>query len=60
MEQAKIINREIRCPICGRKHGELHGGESIVNLRVRCKGSKETKQHEFIINYNSRDAESEM
>lgn len=56
MEQAKIINREIRCPICGRKHGELHGGESVVNLRVRCKGSKETGQHEFVLNYSEQGA----
>lgn len=60
MEQAKIINREIRCPICGRKHGELHGGESIVNLRVRCRGNKETGQHEFVLNYNGGRAEREI
>lgn len=52
MEQAKIINREIRCPICGRKHGELYGGESVINLRVLCKGNKNSGKHEFILNYS--------
>jgi len=48
-KEAIIINNEIRCPICNRKHGEIHGDEVVKNLRVFCKGRTEGK-HQFILN----------
>lgn len=48
-KQAIIINNEIRCPECNRKHGELAGDEMVKNLRMFCKGRNGNK-HIFILN----------
>lgn len=51
MEQA-IIDKDgsIRCPICGRKNGELTGNETVKNFVVQCKRKIAGKPHSFIIN----------
>ena len=36
LPQAMIVGKDIRCPVCGRKWGEIHGaGEIIKNYEVR-------------------------
>ena len=49
-KEALIVNGEIRCPICNKKHGELYGNEVVKNLRCYCRGGKE--KHYFILNFN--------
>lgn len=43
----------IRCPVCGRKCGELAGNETIKNFRMYCsgRGRKAGGGHFFILNF---------
>lgn len=51
MQQAKILNGEIRCPICNRKHGEITKKTIIKNLIIQCRGRKSGETHLFEVNY---------
>lgn len=50
--QAIIERGEIRCPVCGRKHGEITGNEEVKNFRMLCKGTRANRnqKHYFILN----------
>lgn len=44
-------DKTIRCPICGKKCGELTGNETIKNFKMFCRGrDKYLKNHFFIVN----------
>ena len=30
LPQAMIVGKDIRCPVCGRKWGEIHGAGEII------------------------------
>lgn len=49
--EARIVNGEIRCPYCGKKHGELSGNETVIGYKILCKGNKFTGKHYFILNF---------
>lgn len=50
--QAIIEHGEIRCPVCGRKCGEITGNEEVKNFRILCKGTRTNgnQKHYFILN----------
>ena len=55
LPEALIVKGEIRCPICGRKHGELTGDEIILGFKMFCRGKdRYDNRHFFLINYNGR------
>ena len=43
----------IKCPICGKKTGELTGNEVVKNFVVQCPRKIEGKAHRFVINLQS-------
>ena len=55
-KEAIITNKEVRCPVCGRKHFELTGDELVRNLKIFCKGNKQTKNntHFFVLNIGGK------
>lgn len=50
---AVINDKEIRCPICNRKHFQLKGNERIENLEIYCRGRRADEKHSFILNYRN-------
>lgn len=50
LPQAMIAGKDIRCPICGRKWGEISGNEEIKNFHVRCARKNHGLVHSFIVN----------
>lgn len=50
LKKAIITNNEVRCPVCGRKHFEIHGNEIVKNLVVYCKGTRtnNNEKHYFL------------
>lgn len=56
LPEALITRNEIRCPICGKKHGELTGNEVIKGFKMFCRGKDQyAPKHFFIINFDGRD-----
>ena len=52
LKQAQIVKgKEVRCPVCGRKHGEVSEETVIKNFIIRCRGRKSGEAHCFIVNY---------
>ena len=47
------INEHPKCPICGKKTGELTGNEVVKNFDVQCPRKIEGKAHRFVINSQS-------
>ena len=43
----------IKCPICGKKTGELTGNEVVKNFIVQCPRKFKGKAHRFVINLQS-------
>ena len=43
--------KEVRCPVCGRKYGEVSEETVIKNFVIRCRGRKSGEAHCFIVNY---------
>ena len=55
LPEALIERNEIRCPICGRKHGELSGNEIILGFKMFCRGKdRYDNRHFFLVNYNGK------
>lgn len=55
--QEAIITSDkiIRCPICGKKHGELSGNEIILGFKMFCRGKdRYDNRHFFLVNYNGK------
>lgn len=50
MQEAKIINNWIICPICGKKQFPVENNTVIRNLLFQCKTSKKENKHYFIVN----------
>ena len=51
LPQAMIVGKDIRCPVCGRKWGEIHGaGEIIKNYEVRCLRKYHGTCHSYVVN----------
>lgn len=50
LPQAMIVGKDIRCPVCGRKWGEISGNEEIKNFHVRCARKNHGLVHSFIVN----------
>lgn len=56
MKNAIITDtKEIRCPICNRKIGELTGKETVINFKMRCPKKIKGVAHEFVINIKEGD-----
>ena len=54
MKNAIITDtRDVRCPICNKKIGELTGNEVVKNFIVQCPRKIEGKAHRFVINLQS-------
>ena len=51
--QAIIKNGEIRCPVCGRKHGEINEDTVIIGFKIQCRGRKGGAKHSFEVNFTS-------
>lgn len=47
---AIIKDKEIRCPICNKKIGNISGNEVVKNFTMRCPRKLNGVAHEFIIN----------
>lgn len=58
--EAILINGEIRCPICNKKHGEITGNEIVKNYRTYCRGGVGTGKHYFIINLPKESEEEKV
>ena len=51
LPQAMIVGKDIRCPVCGRKWGEIHGADEIIkNYEVRCPRKYHGACHSFVVN----------
>ena len=51
LPQAMIVGKDIRCPVCGRKWGEIHGADEIIkNYEVRCPRKYHGACHSFLHN----------
>lgn len=61
MEELKesIITQtgEIRCPVCGKLNAVLTGHEVVRNFKIRCRGSRQGREHFFIINTEGKEKE---
>lgn len=43
-------DKNILCPYCKKKNGELTGEETIRNFKIRCRGSNARLEHFFMLN----------
>lgn len=50
---------EVRCPYCGLLCAKLTGGETIMNFRMRCRGSRRDTEHYFMLNVMPKTAGKE-
>ena len=51
LPQAMIVGKDIRCPVCGRKWGEIHGADEIIkNYEVRCPRKYHSACQSFVVN----------
>lgn len=58
LPEALIDRNEIRCPVCGKKHGELSGNEVILGFKMYCRGRDQySRNHFFIVNYDGKKEE---
>lgn len=55
--QAIIKNGEIRCPVCGRKHGEINEDTVIIGFKIQCRGRKGGAKHSFEVNFGGKEDE---
>lgn len=51
LQQAVITKGgDVRCPVCGKKAGELAGNEVVKNLKMMCRGGRRGFKHYFVLN----------
>lgn len=43
-------DKKIKCAICGKTNGMVTGHETIVNFRIRCRGSRRGHEHFILLN----------
>lgn len=50
MQEAKIVNGWVVCPICGKKQFPINKDTIIKNLIFQCKISTSNSKHYFSVN----------
>ena len=50
LEAVITPDKKIKCPICGKTNGVITGEETVINYKIRCRGSRKGWEHYFVLN----------
>lgn len=55
LKEAVIVDKTVRCPICGKLNGVITGEETVRNYKIRCRGSRKGFEHYFTLNVERKE-----